>query len=1020
MPLAKLSRPALRRIQPRPRLFRHLDEGVRAGPVWVVGPAGSGKTTLVAGWAVRRGGPILWFKVDEADGELATLFHYLGMAAAQLLRGNARLPVFTAETQGGVAAFSRRFFRALWTSLPAGARLVLDDCHEADGSRHFREALRCACEERPEDRTLVLVSRAEPPPELARLLSQGALATIGPAELRLTPLEAKGVARLRGAKLAPRAVSRLQERVDGWAAGLVLLLSARDEAQASGSDAIAAPLLFDYLAGEVLDGLDPTARRVLMETALLGSVSSATAVELTGTAAASQVLSGLARRGWFVNRHGGRDPVFTFHPLFRELLLARGREEIAPERLFTLRRTSARFQAERGDVEGAFDALRQAGASAELVKLVLSHAQRTIAEGRFETLRRWILELPAEARQREPWLEYWLGVSWSGFDPGELRRSLERAYEGFWRRGDPVGCVHACAAVVDSFLTEWGDLHPLDRWGAALEDLRRRWPELPDPVLAGFFACAQFTVFLSRRPDDPEARTWEERAAALATHGATPVLRRKSAFAVWHLSLWRGDLPLVRKMMESLRPDRANWRESSPNLAWHALQARLLASGGQGAEGCAEAVAGLVLAQSAGAHFLDVGLRGGAVLAAIMGEDLDLAETHLAGAELEPGGGEPFNLWYVQFMSGAIAFRRGRLTRAGDELREAEAAARTAGNPLLALWAEVGQAAVARARSERDSFERRIGHAEEESRRDRAHIAVWWCLLLRAAWLVREEPERAGEVFLEALVENRAHGPFVPMWLGADDLSRLSAAAWAQGGGRELVRAFVEARRLAPPAGLQELDAWPYPATVRVLGPFHLERRGAVVEFGRKRPRRPLDLLRALVALGGSEVPEWRLIEQLWPDAEGDSAHHALEMALHRLRKLTGDVSIVEQRDGRLSIDRRMCGVDAFALEGLLAEPTRADGSREDLDAAAELLRRILAAYRGPLLADEEASWAAAARERVRRLLRSRVEAVTRALQREGWGEESAGLWKLAAERDAELAAAPLRLVGPTDRAAGD
>lgn len=148
---------------------------------------------------------------------------------------------------------------------------------------------------------------------------------------------------------------------------------------------------------------------------------------------------------------------------------------------------------------------------------------------------------------------------------------------------------------------------------------------------------------------------------------------------------------------------------------------------------------------------------------------------------------------------------------------------------------------------------------------------------------------------------------------------------------------------------------------MRTLGAFSLKVGGIPLDFPRKTPRKPLGLLKALVALGRPAVCEHRLADALWPDAEADAAHQAFTMALYRLRKLLGSREAVALHDGWAHLDPRLCWVDAWAFERLSGvvtagypdEPTRA-------------LRHALALYRGEFLLDDEAPWAIATRERLR------------------------------------------------------
>src|SRR5579859_1482805 len=251
--LAKTTRPSFAGALPRDRLFAKLDV-TQKSVIWVTGPPGSGKTTLVASYLERRKLNSLWYQVDEGDADVASFFYYLGLAASERrLKSKSRLPQLTPEYHAAIAAFARRYFQALYAQLGAPFAIVLDGYHEVSAQSAFHEAIRVALSEVPADCSFVLISRSDPPPLMARLRANQAMEVFGWVDLRLTQEESNAIVRQRGHQLSDQALTDLYGRTQGWAAGLILTLE-----QVAGRDSVTQvpelstpQLVFDYLAGEI-------------------------------------------------------------------------------------------------------------------------------------------------------------------------------------------------------------------------------------------------------------------------------------------------------------------------------------------------------------------------------------------------------------------------------------------------------------------------------------------------------------------------------------------------------------------------------------------------------------------------------------------------------------------------------------------------------------------------------------------------------------------------------------------------
>jgi LuxR family maltose regulon positive regulatory protein len=226
--LAKLTAPQPNRAWPRRRLFERLDAARRDGSiVWIAAPAGSGKTTLVASYLQARRLPAAWYRIDAADADAASFFHYLAQTSAPgKRRGADALPAFTAEYLGGLAVFARNWFRRFFARMRRVTLLVLDDYHQLPADSPVHVALREGFAEVPPGVSVIVTSRGEPPPLLTRLRTLESFTLLDREALRLSADECIAVARQRLAGDVPgEAVLRsLHERTQGWVAGLVLML----------------------------------------------------------------------------------------------------------------------------------------------------------------------------------------------------------------------------------------------------------------------------------------------------------------------------------------------------------------------------------------------------------------------------------------------------------------------------------------------------------------------------------------------------------------------------------------------------------------------------------------------------------------------------------------------------------------------------------------------------------------------------------------------------------------------------
>jgi LuxR family maltose regulon positive regulatory protein len=173
-------------------------------------------------------------------------------------------------------------------------------------------------------------------------------------------------------------------------------------------------------------------------------------------------------------------------------------------------------------------------------------------------------------------------------------------------------------------------------------------------------------------------------------------------------------------------------------------------------------------------------------------------------------------------------------------------------------------------------------------------------------------------------------------------------------------------RNVTAPPPDDAMAQWPWPLKIVTLGGFALFREGEPLQLSRKTPRRLFNLMKAIVAFGGRDIAQEKIIDAVWPDEDGDSARQSFDVAVHRLRKLLGDGRAIVVKGGNIGFDPSLCFLDTWAFEKTCA--------RRDLSPKAA--ERGLPLYRGAFLAgDEDLPWAAPLRDRLRTLYVKAVEA---------------------------------------------
>lgn len=958
---AKISRPRGNRPLLRTRLFQRLDDLRATRVTWVTGSPGCGKTTLISSYLAERAISSLWIQLDADDADVATFFYYLGLAVEQAaVHDGPSLPPLTPEYLPSLASFTRRCAQALAARIERPAIIVLDNTEQVPAGAALHEVVRELAVALPQDVTLVVLSRAEPPAAYARLRLHEELVVLDGEALNLTPEEALSMVAARPSRHAPTVDGALVERLladtQGWLAGFALLLAEGSVAEHRGAATNRRQLLFDYFATELFGRIEAPMQLALSCIALLPTMTVADAERLSGNAAVGGMLGTLHRQNCFVVRRGQVEAVYEYQALFRTFLLEHAAATRSAEDWRDLQCRAADLLVETRQVDAAaalYGAVRHWPA---LSALILREAPALVSAGRHRTLDHWLSGLPGDVFDRTPWLHHWQATARLPFDAAAARDSFERAYAGFQAAHDAVGLYSTWAGAMESYFFEWRDFTLADRWIAEFDRLRADHPEFPSRAVEMRTYWAMGTM-LHRQPSHPTLPLWAERVPLLLdAANRAPSVMLGGYLVIWFM--WRGEIPKAREMIARIAP----WADPDlppmVRILWQcavALYHSVLAE----TEDCRRAVeSGLALSHQCGLHAFDFLLAAQMARCCLIAGDPDAGDPWMADMARTMRSHSHVDGAFFQYLQCNAAAQRGTWQRALDHGRGAMAMALESGTPFIVAQCHLSLARALLGRGSDTGWAQHVDAARAIGLAMKSPAIEYLCLECEATVALRNgDAEAASERLSRALALSHLLDGNTWQMGGPQASAALYDSALAAGIETAHVQRQIRRHRITPPDPAAAAETWPWPIRVYTLGRFDVVCDGQPLRSPGKAQHKPLELLKCLCAFGGQAVNQDRVTDALWPDTDGDAADQVLRTTLHRLRKLLRHDAAVRLEDRHLRLDPHIVWADCLAFDRAARQAPAA------LDKAH--LQRALNRYRGAFLDGESAPWALACRDRL-------------------------------------------------------
>ena len=733
--------------------------------------------------------------------------------------------------------------------------------------------------------------------------------------------------------------------------------------------------IFHYFAGEILEKADQLTKEFLLKTAFLPSMTLEAAEKLTGLPAA-QVLAALYEDHYFIERYLREKVAYRYHPLFREFLLSVAHTRLSPEEVRAIEREGARALLGLGQKEDAVDLLVSAQDWEVLVPVILHQAPALVSEGRSQTLEGWIRSLPEEVRSEYGWLLYWLAVCRQPYDPDGSRLLFDRSFTRCNETGDTAGALLAWSGAVVSITYGLLEpmcgrrqvqlLNPLIHW---LDAFMASGGSFPSLDIEAMVASSMVAALMTERPYHPEFRAWADRAFMLSRSVASVSLRLQNSLCVAFSYMWLGNYA-GWAMVVAGQDKTAKARDPVHAIIWRFIKATALNQMGPFDQSPLPLVEeGLKISSQSGVVVLVPMLLFEGCFGALDRGDFRKASDFLKQLESMLGGTHTiFDLRYHS-VAALYHFRIGDRCRAVAHAQQVITFSPDDVGFFPAAAAYLCSAMILAAAGLRDEAREHIA-AYRRLPQTPSRIMEYTSLIAEAALALDEEAPDALNTIRHAFRVGREEGFMTPIYCFMPSLmSRLCSTALKAGIELEYVRTMIRTRGLMPDEPSADVASRPWPLKIYTFGRVVVTVNDEPLSFSHKVQRRPLTLLKALIALGGKDVREDVIEDLLWPEAEGDAAHIACKTALSRLRSLLKTEGVIEVREGKLSLREKLVWVDTRALDTVadrVSDLWMERHARRVVDEAKEAASLLSDVYKGDFLETDDEPWIGPTRDRLR------------------------------------------------------
>jgi LuxR family maltose regulon positive regulatory protein len=364
---------------------------------------GYGKTSLLLQFTNKIDANLVWYSLDESDGNIPVFIEYLTAGIRKFYKGfgkNTNEVAKGSETR--IETIAGVFINEIVAMIDRDLFVILDDYHLINESQDVNNMIRYLLSNQPKNLHLVISSRTALPFSIADLKIKGEALEIGADSLKFSNEEIRVFLNLT----SERDITRINRYTEGWIAGIYLIsqiLKTRGIEELLDNFISSELGIFDYFTTQVFDLQSNDIQDFLLKSSILEYMTPAICKGALDIKESKRMLDYLYQNNLFVSQV---HEYYEYHQLFKDFLMKKAFVHYGKDTLIKLHLRTAKYFEEKKNNAAATEHLIEGGNYEGAARLIEQVAHNMIESGEFITAERWINSLPESIVLANPILSF--------------------------------------------------------------------------------------------------------------------------------------------------------------------------------------------------------------------------------------------------------------------------------------------------------------------------------------------------------------------------------------------------------------------------------------------------------------------------------------------------------------------------------------------------------------------------------------------------------------------------------------